>query len=119
MTTTAVANLAQISNKASALTPAEQKKLAAYVSAGSAISATDEILLSEITRNPGRTVQEYITLVSSGATKNERIALTVRYNRLLRKTLMGRNLSTNGLVLLSPLSGRPYWFLDIQNLVGN
>jgi hypothetical protein len=118
MSSTAINALVQISSKASVLTSADQKRVATYISCGTEISASDEILLSEITRNPGRTVQEYITLVSPGANKKERVALTTRYNRLLRKTQMGRSLTTSGTVSLTPLSGRPYWFLDIISLLG-
>lgn len=110
--------LVQISSKASALSTVDQTKVASYVNCGSDISSSDEILLSEIVRNPGRTVQEYITLVTPGVIKKERSALTIRYNRLLRKTQMGRRLTTSGVVSLTPLSGRPYWFLDLISLLG-
>jgi hypothetical protein len=122
MSSTAIAKLSQVSSKVVApvsLSKTVRKALNDYVAAGKTISTADAILLETISETPGMTVSEYVSVLTPrGTSRKECIILATRFNRLLRTTGLGRSLTTTGKVALTPVSGKPYWFLDIMFAIG-
>lgn len=121
MASKAIATLSQVSTKSKTdynfLNRADRAAIQAYVSAGITARSTDIFILDLIEANPGRSVQEYITLLDKNADRSVRSMLCTRINKILRTTGAGRALTTAGLVALIP-GAAPYWFYDVRNVVG-
>lgn len=110
--TTLIQGTAKISKKA-------QKSVATFVARGRQATTEEALLIGGFSEGTTiRTVSE-IAYEIEPANREERKKLARAINVILQTTTQGRTLTTSGRVALTPIAGRPYWYLDMIRLFGS